>query len=119
METVREVTERIDHGRSVKIEAVIIAGVQHTLTISNFHGCVALDFSHPGKDNEFVMTIRDGKVFFSRTVYRPDHDHDNMATLQIMQNDTKALIGWYSRFPYAGENREFLGVEFGPFHASY
>lgn len=112
MNTQRLIKEVIEHGDSVTIKGLTVAGRDYDLHISNDpgQGRLSLRFSKPNLDtNEFAIRVHEGKLSFSRTLWRPDHDHDDNETLQVVNGEPR----WYSRFPYSGEGRTFFEIPFG------
>lgn len=110
MKTVRQVQEVVDHGGQVILNGVEVGEQTYNVQVSNGGGRLSLAFLNKGGGEDYVIRIFDGKVSFHRTLWRPDHDHDDHQTLQVMED---GKLQWYSRFPYDGEGRKFFEIPFG------
>ena len=108
----KRTVERVDLGNEVILEGVEIEGVKYSLKISNFNGRLSLDFN----DGDYKIVVGEKGVGFSRCCYRPNHDHNDLESLQI--TDEEKLI-WMDRFPYNGERRSYFNIPFGPVRSEF
>ena len=122
METKRIIKEVIQHGNSMEIKDIKIGDEdKQLLKINNIRGGLTLDLN----DGETTMVINDKKrAYFSRTLYRPNHDHDDTQYYQKVVDSEKAgkpnnTLEWRTGFPYQGEGWEILYVDFRQAKASY
>ena len=106
MEYEKRTVEIVGLGNEVILEGVEIEGVKYSLKISNFNGRLSLDFN----DGDYRIIVDEEGVGFSRCRYRPNHDHNDLESLQI--TDKEKLI-WMDRFPYSGEGRIHFNIPFG------
>ncbi|MBS3075231.1 hypothetical protein J4429_02105 [Candidatus Pacearchaeota archaeon] len=101
------------------IKGIVIAGKCYNLDIQNQslregEERLILNFN----DGDYRIIIDEKGIRFERTIYRPDHDHNDNQSLQVGVNETvmgvkKGEIQWLSRHPYHGEGRDYFRVDFG------
>ena len=108
----------------IRLEKLVIDGQPHSLNVVNQNNSLFLQFGmdeHPDQFSvpEYLMRITDEGVSFERYVHRPDHDHSDMETLQVITNPQEAGHGkkgdliWETRHPYPGAGRKTFYVPFG------
>ncbi|MDO8517612.1 MAG: hypothetical protein Q7S33_05820 [Nanoarchaeota archaeon] len=123
METKRTIEEKVEFGDSITLEKVKVNEKDYFLQINNAHGNLVFNFyeKRPSEDEspDYSIIIDEKGIRFHRHVYRPHHDHDDGEDLQVV-TDSKEVNGipngtliWHDRFPYDGEGRDFLKIEFG------
>jgi hypothetical protein len=118
MKITRIETTEIPLDNEVTIEGVKIADETYRLRIKQYgnkgQGGLILEFG----DNDFFIDINPNKKMrFDRRVIRPYHDHDDMEKLQVKEGEDKTF--WAERFPYKGEGRELLNIDFGEVTVDY
>lgn len=118
--TVEDVIEATSEHEPLNLEVPNICGKDYTVQVTNIEGRFIIDFN----EGDYSIIIKDGKIGFKRTLYRPNHDHNDSQTLQISIDADKSgiekgKIEWRSRFPYIGEGWEFYEVDFGAEKTNY
>jgi len=104
----------------VNLENLLIAGESYNLEIANKNGRLSLNFNN----GDYQIVIDEDGVRFSRTAYRPNHDHNDEEYFQAGVDDKvlgvkKGELQWLSGFPYVGRGRDFFRVEFGARTVNY
>ena len=111
--TVEDVIEvEDDEFQVLHIENLNINDEEYKLDICSREGVVVLNFN----DGGYHMNINDGRITFNRTLYRPNHDHDDKETLYISVDEKKSgkepgTLEW--RKGNYNEGWKPLKVEFG------
>jgi hypothetical protein len=113
--------QETDLGSKVCIDGVRVSDEEYTLEIfqrgvNRKAGLLLAFVRNGGTEFEIIIDI-DKKIRFERHVYRPHHDHDDRETLQVASGESAGT--WIERFPYKGEGREFLCVDFGAVEVEY
>jgi len=112
--------EKIIEGEELDIEDIKIVGNKYIVKITNHRRCekgeesLVLDFN----SRDYTIIIDNKGVRFERGCYRPNHDHNDVQSLQIGVNEKipgveKGELIWRSRFPYKGEGYEHFYIPFG------
>jgi hypothetical protein len=129
----KEIVEEL--GNKATIHDIRIGDEIYRLSINNERDNgqkVILSFSRKSdinpqhSDDEFTISIDcNKKMWFSRYVSRPTHDHDDTDYLQMFISEDpfgmKKLHEpfWFSRFPYKGDGKDFFTIDFGPVTVDY
>jgi hypothetical protein len=104
----------------VNLENIAIAGKSYNLEIVNKNDRFSLNFNN----GDFQIIINEDGIRFNRTVYRPNHDHNDEEYLQVGVDDKipgvkKGELQWLNQFPYKKEGKDFFKVEFGARRVEY
>ena len=101
------------------IKDISIAGKKYSLDIINGglkegEESLVLDFN----DGEYGIIIDNEGIRFERFLYRPQHDHNDVQSLQIEVDERfigikKGQIYWLSRGPYKKEGYDHFRIPFG------
>ena len=100
---------------------MIINNKAYSLDITNKNGLLYLDFN----GMEYQMIIDEKGISFKRCLDRPNHDHDDFESLQIVVNPDKAYgkkdeLSWSGDSPFPANNeKEYLHIPFGKRTVSY
>jgi len=125
MKTRRTIEEIIEHGDSINPEGLKINGENFNLSIRNiaqkYKGRLDLDFNNPKNSNcEYSIVVDKEGVRFERYVYKPNHDHGDVESLQIVVdpekvsgNFKKGDLRGSSRFPHRNEGYNHFYIPFG------
>ncbi len=115
--SVEQVVEA-EHGR-LHLENVVIAGKVYTLDIHNYSLAegeerLSLDFNN----GDYQIIIEKDGIRFVRTLYRPEHDHNDSETLQVGVDNRhvgikKGETKWFSRSPDPSDGTDYFRVKFG------
>ena len=112
MECVQTI-EKIIEGDSLTLKKLKIGDKEYSLVLGNKDG------------SEYFIIIEEKGIRFERHAARPNHDHDDKESLQIVVDETKTLRAkngttcWRSRFPYQNEGYEFYYIPFGAVTREY
>lgn len=145
MKTTRQLTETIEHGNEIVIQDLKInnflseefPSAEYELKIQNSDGRLLLEFYHKEKERSrpcgvFSIHIREGKMYFHRHLYRPNHDHDDHLSLVFKEEPKTQGKGMFApRLPReeilpkelmwtsSSVHYDEFYVPFGPDKASY
>ena len=110
----KSIEEVFEFDGEVVLENVEIAGEKYKLKIVNMSGRLLFDFN----DQDYKIVIGERDIGFERYVARPNHDHNDMESLQIGEGDNgvgvkKGELKWLTRFPDNRSGYRFFYVPFG------
>ena len=127
MECVQTI-EKIIEGDSLTLKKLKIGDKEYSLVLGNKDGRLSLGFNEgePDKNgSDYQIIIEEEGIRFARYARRPNHDHSDEETLQIVVDETKdtglknGTIRWRSRFPYQNEGYRFYYIPFGAVTREY
>lgn len=133
--TKRTITRTIS-GTKLHIDDVIIGENKHSLNIINPNRSLGspdnrpliLNFMNPEDADDdtadYTIVMDKRGIRFERFVYRPNHDHNNVESLQVVVDPKKANMPlgervWMSRAPYLGGGFDYFYIDFGSTKVNY
>jgi hypothetical protein len=122
MKTIVEKQVIEDHGETLVLHDVEIAGEKYALKITNRQGGLYMNFN----DGEFLISIDKQKegdpvITFHRHVSRPNHDHDNTQSLLVKVNPEgkTGVPVWGESGHYFSKEVRLFEIVFGGIKVNY
>ncbi len=132
MECVQKQTiEKRIEGQELNLKCLDIDNKKYHLKISNNTGRISLEFCEDKQEDygdnftsEYEIVIEKNGIRFKRFVYRPNHDHHDVESLQVIVDEEKSFgkkgeLVWRKDFPHKDSGYDFFYVPFGPKKVDY